>query len=309
MAWVARRAGADAATTLTRVPASAHAAALAAFSAELLARAARVTFAARGLGIPLGLGASLRAQIAADAVGAVTPSRVGSDPTKLAVLRDAGVRVGPAGALLVAEMVAEMAVLVALSALLAAGLGGMPWVALGLLGYVAVATAGLVAALAAARWAGEAPPRLWIRVGLDAEAWNALRRVAAEFLAHTRRLRRLPRRWVGAVLAATVVHIAARVAVLPTLVLPLLPQGVGAAAVLPDLVLRPFFVFYATALLPPPGGGGGVELVFAAILQPALAPGLLAATLVWWRVYTFYLGAALGGLVLVVPGLRRLTVD
>jgi hypothetical protein len=67
-------------------------------------------------------------------------------------------------------------------------------------------------------------------------------------------------------------------------------------------VLRPFFVLYTTALLPPPGGGGGVEVVFATLLGGVLPDAMLASALVWWRVYTFYLGAALGALVLLGPG-------
>ncbi|MBW3533820.1 MAG: flippase-like domain-containing protein [Gemmatimonadetes bacterium] len=309
MAWVVRRTGAGAVATLGMIPARAHLLALAAFTVEILARAARVAFAARGLEVPLTLRASLRAQLAADAVAAVTPSRVGSDPTKIAVLKDAGVRVGAAGALLVAEMAGEMTVLVVLGLLVAAGVGGAPWVAVGVLGYVVLVAAGIVAALLAARWPGEAPPPLWTRVGLRRGRWRALRAVAAEFLIRTHALRRLPARWVVAILAATGLHIAARLAVLPLLVLPLVAGGAATIAVLPDLVLRPFFVLYATALLPPPGGGGGVEIVFAALLDTTLAPGLLAAALLWWRVYTFYLGAALGALLLVVPGLRRLPAD
>jgi hypothetical protein len=69
-----------------------------------------------------------------------------------------------------------------------------------------------------------------------------------------------------------------------------------------ELVLRPFFVLYTTALLPPPGGGGGVEVVFATLLGGVLPDAVLASALVWWRVYTFYLGAALGALVLLGPG-------
>ena len=109
-----------------------------------------------------------------------------------------------------------------------------------------------------------------------------------------------------AVLTATLAHIGARVAILPLLVLPV---GGLASTPLPSegltpLVVRPFAVLYGSALLPPPGGGGGVEIAFATALGDLLQPQVLAAALLWWRVYTFYLGALLGGLLIVARRLR-----
>jgi uncharacterized membrane protein YbhN (UPF0104 family) len=98
---------------------------------------------------------------------------------------------------------------------------------------------------------------------------------------------------------------AARVSILPILVLAFahldIPSGSG---VFEAVVLRSFFVLYATALLPPPGGGGGVEFTFAAVLSGTLGPNALAATVLWWRLYTFYLSAAVGGLLLFLPRFR-----
>ena len=95
-------------------------------------------------------------------------------------------------------------------------------------------------------------------------------------------------------------HMACRLAVLPLLVTPLLADP-PSAALLGDLILRPFFVLCATALLPPTGGGGGVELTFAAALAGVLAPATLGVTLLWWRLYTFYLSALAGGVMLLRP--------
>jgi uncharacterized membrane protein YbhN (UPF0104 family) len=142
-----------------------------------------------------------------------------------------------------------------------------------------------------------------MRAGLGAGRWASFLRTTREFREHTGRLRRLRPRAVLGILAATVLHIGARVAVLPLLVLPLATGMFVPLGTFPELVVRPFFVLYATALLPPPGGGGGVEVVFAAVLSGLLGPALLAATLVWWRFYTFYLSAALGGLALFLPGI------
>ena len=100
--------------------------------------------------------------------------------------------------------------------------------------------------------------------------------------------------------ARALLRMACRLAVLPLLVTPLLADP-PSAALLGDLILRPFFVLYATALLPLPGGGGGVELTVAAALAGVLAPATLGVTLLWWRVYTFYLSALAGGLMLLRP--------
>lgn len=62
----------------------------------------------------------------------------------------------------------------------------------------------------------------------------------------------------------------------------------------------PLVLLYAGSLLPPPGGGGAVEITFIAALTSVVGGVELAGTLLWWRVYTFYLGALAGGLVLVL---------
>jgi uncharacterized membrane protein YbhN (UPF0104 family) len=170
------------------------------------------------------------------------------------------------------------------------------------LGYAAIVSLASIAALALLRMPSpDEPPRSWVRLRLGAQRWENARRAIAEFKIQARRLSTLPALWTIGVVLATVVHIGARLAVLPTLALPLFAATAGSAPPLADMVLRPFFVLYATALLPPPGGGGGVEVTFAAALGDTLGPGALAATVVWWRIYTFYLSAALGALTLIPP--------
>lgn len=309
--WILHRSGADPGQALRYLPPASHLAALGALAVHLVARGARVWFVARGLGLPLRLWTSIQAQVAADGLAAVTPSRVGSDPAKIAVLRRDGLGIGPCGALLVAEMAAEATVLLVCAGVVLLTPWGTLWIAAGLAGYAVLVSALGVAAFFVSKAPGHDPPGLWMRVGLGAGRWAALLDATREFREHTVRLRRLGAASVLAVLGATVVHIAARVSVLPLLVLPLADLGAAAlpGGTVPELVVRPFFVLYATALLPPPGGGGGVEMVFAAVLGGLLAPAVLAATLVWWRVYTFYLSAALGGLALFLPGIVRAWTD
>jgi uncharacterized membrane protein YbhN (UPF0104 family) len=280
---------------------AAHALALAVLCVELVARAARVVLVARGLDVRLDLLTSLRAQLAGDALGAATPFRAGSDPAKIATLGRSGVGVGVCGALLLAEMGAEAVTLLACATVVVATAPAMGWVALGLVGYVAFVSAAGLGAVLLLRRPSQTPPRLWTVLRLGAGRWAASRGAVLEFQTNARRLRHLPARWAAGAFAATLVHVAARAAILPILVLTLAAStsAVTANGIAAELVLRPLFVLYATALVPPPGGGGVVEVAFAATLSGPLGPAGLAATLLWWRIYTFYFGAAAGALVLL----------
>jgi len=302
--WILRRSDADPAEALGHLPLEAHLLALLAFGVEFLARGIRVLLVARALGLPLTLATSVKAQLAGDGLAAVTPSRVGADPAKMTVLRRDGLGVGSCGALLVAEMGAESLVLLAVALVILVG-PWSAWLATGLAGYAGVVSSLGVVAFLASRASDTDPPALWLRLGLGASRWGALRRATHQFRVDTARLREVRAPWVVGVLAATLVHILARMAVLPLLVLPLVSDdGLYLSSDgLAQLVLRPLFVLYATALLPPPGGGGGVEVAFATALGRLLQGEALAATVIWWRVYTFYLGAALGGLLVLLPGL------
>lgn len=290
-ALVVHRSGVGLAAILRGPPPAAHAFALLAFALELVARGLRVRATARGLGRRLPLSEAVRAQLAADAVGAVTPSRIGADAAKLGVLTRAGIAAGPAAALLLAEAASEAVLLLACSVLVVLCADAW-WLALGPLLYAAVVTSSGAVALLLTRRTRPDPPRWWGRAGLRRSRWRALRRAARSFHEHVGALRRVPLGWTAAVFAAALVHLVARLALLPALVLP----TESAPAPFGELVLRPFFVLYATSLLPPPGGGGGVEVSFTALLRDRLSVEALAPALVWWRVYTFYLSALLGWL-------------
>ena len=118
-------------------------------------------------------------------------------------------------------------------------------------------------------------------------------RGARRFRSKARALTRLERNTMVGVLLVSLVHVLARLAILPFLVLGAVP-----GTPLAPLVAWPLLLLYTGSLLPPPGGGGAVELAFTAALGPALDGAALAGTLLWWRLYTFYLGALVGGIVL-----------
>jgi hypothetical protein len=105
---------------------------------------------------------------------------------------------------------------------------------------------------------------------------------------------------------ASVVHVAARVLVLPGLV-----YGAGALAAptrqaLAPLVLWPLALTYGGVVAPVPGGGGAIEALFAATLAGSIPARIFGASLIWWRVYTFYAYVVLGAFAAGRTALRAL---
>jgi hypothetical protein len=67
-------------------------------------------------------------------------------------------------------------------------------------------------------------------------------------------------------------------------------------------------LLYGAAVAPVPAGGGVVELGFKAALGGAIPARLLATSLIWWRVYTFYIYLLVGAFAAgrtVMNALRR----
>jgi uncharacterized membrane protein YbhN (UPF0104 family) len=321
--FVVRQTGADIATTFTRLPLRTHILALSLFSLEILARGVRVFIISRGMGLPIPLRLTTAAQVAGDAVGTITPARVGADAAKIGVLTRSGVRVGPCGAILLGEMAFEVLALVLSAAAVAVFATDHRWVALGLLGYAGIVSVTGAMAVVVTKLPGDEPPRLlgWLRV--NPAHWVTLRRIAAEFRERSRELLKLsPMHLVGA-FAAALVHIGARLMIIPVLAWPLVVgdgavagamvggaavTGAAAAADVPwaEWILIPYFTLYATALFPMPTGGGGVELTFASLMEQSLPGATLGLVLVWWRIYTQYLAAGVGGLTLaILPRLAK----
>lgn len=218
-----------------------------------------------------------------DAASAVTPARLGGEPTRFLALRRRDVP-GPAtAAALATERVVDMglAFLVALAAagmLAARGFGDLrvlgerfmsprvvPWL-------VAVLVLIAVSASVAVRLRHRFP--------------RAVKESLREAITHLRTI--AGARLVTAI-GLTMVSMAARVAILPILL--------GGAGVLDDpvtAVVGSFALLYAQLLLPTPAGSGGVELAFVVGLGPELAASQVAALLITWRVLTLILPAGLG---------------
>ena len=301
--WVAARVGASA-QDLLAIPARAHLVAGGLVAVEVLSRALRIWVLARGVGVPLAFRTAVRAQLAADAAGAVTPSKVASDPTKLWVMGAQGGSLGGRGGVLLGEMLYESAFLLMVAGTLLVATPVAAAIPAAILSYVAVVL--LLGGLAVwgASWAGGDPPWWWTRLRLSPARWQGLRRQGGHFLVYSKRLKAMSVPGVLAASAATLTHMAARILVL----VGLLVAWVGVPEEgLMELVLWPFGLLYLGSLLPPPGGGGILELSFAAALGNTLSDTVLPAALLWWRMYTYYLPAALGGLVLMTE--RRPALD
>lgn len=298
MVYIVTRAGASLGNVLGLLPLRIHLLALAALVLDILGRAVRVAILASGVGHPVRFSTSLWATFAGEGAGAVTPSKSGAAPAKIAVLTRDRMDVGTGGAVLVGETMAEAIALVPL------GLLALVFVPSGRTGaYAALAYAALVAgAVFVLYWVARLPlrdaPGWWSRVGLDERQWRVLRVVARRFRHRSRALEHLSAGRLAAIAAVTLLHIGGRLAILPALA-----AGHVHGPAHGTLAGWSFLLLYGGAMVPSPAGGGAIEATFAAALGGTLPAASLAGLLVWWRVYTFYAPALIGGAVLLLGGM------
>jgi uncharacterized protein (TIRG00374 family) len=270
----------------------AHLLTIAIVGIDLCCRGARMLLLARALGLRVSLRRSVGAQLAGESAAAMTPSRVGSDAGRMLVLRHGGIDLSRAAAIVVAEMVFEVAALVLVVGVIVLLLPYATLAAPAVFAYAVVVLITTFGAIIIARAAYGDPPGWWRRLRFSAERWNTLRMSAGRFSDAWDAWVRMRPTTIFLILFLSAVHITGRIAVLPALLSDRLePELLGPS------ISWPLVLFHAGALVPLPAAGGAVELMFGATLGTALGDRVGAA-LVWWRVYTFYLLAASGGLVL-----------
>lgn len=295
------------------LPLLAHAFGAGAFLLELFSRAWKIQLSARALRIPLGFGTALRTCLGGDFGAAVTPARSGAEPARYLVLTEARVPGTARLLILFTELFLEMLSLagVALAlALVFRGTGGALTGLEGLVGGYAVFVLGIGGAglLLARRNAGGPPPRwaAWIGAG----RWRAVQRSVRQLRSSVDAVRGARLGMMSLALFASVVHIVARVLVLPGLIYGTVLAGGPAVPFARDaiapLVLWPLALSYGAAVAPAPGGGGVVEAAFAATLAGTIPAAIFGASLIWWRVYTFYAYVLLGGVATGRTALRAL---
>lgn len=279
------------------LPLFAHALCAAAVALDLILRAMKIRLSGASLGIPVSFGVAMRTGLAGDFAAAITPARTGAEPARYLVLSKAGVSPTGTFLLLFAELFLEMLALVIVAmgiALLFADESdtSLAWI-VGLVGGYAtfVIGVGLTGVLLAWRRASGPPPRWARRIGLNALRWRAIQRSLRRLRSSATLVRDARIDYFLLGLIVSVLHVMARLAVLPIIV-----YSLGGDAPLSKLVLWPLALFYGSVIAPVPGGGGIVEVGFKATLGGIIPVALFGASLVWWRFYTFYLYILLGAL-------------
>ena len=290
---------------------TAHAAALGAVAVEVTTRALKIQASALAVGLPLRFVTALRVCLAGDFAAAITPARSGAEPARFLVLAEGGMAVSGRVLVLFLELFLEMCSLALVCGALAWFFRGRGASAIGLLALVggysaAVLGAGAMGLWLARRNARGLPPRWATTVGLHAGRWRAVQRLLRHLHASMQAMRHASPRHMLAAFTASVVHVLCKVAVLPLLVFlsdRSLELTMGALA---PLVLWPLALFYGGVVVPAPGGGGFIEGAFAVTLKTAIPASIFAATLLWWRFYTFYLYVVVGGLAAGDAALRAI---
>jgi uncharacterized membrane protein YbhN (UPF0104 family) len=290
---------------------SAHAAALAAVCVEVTTRALKIQASAIAVGLPLSFGTALRVCLGGDFAAAITPARSGAEPARFLVLAESGMPVAGRILVLFLELFLEMCSLALVCVLLALMFAGRGASVRGLLALVggystAVLGAGAIGLLLARRNAHGPPPDWAKRVGLHAGRWRTIQRSLRQLRGSVQSLRQARPGFMLAAFAGSIVHVLCKVAALPLLVFLGDPSFALTMDTLAPLVLWPLALFYGGVVVPAPGGGGFIEGAFAATLQSAIPAGIFAASLIWWRFYTFYLYVLVGGLAAGDAALRAI---
>lgn len=287
------------------LPLRAHLFALGLVALDVAARATKLRWSARAIGFELPLRPALRATLGGDFGGAITPSRSGTEPTRFLILTEAKVGAGNAMVLLFAELAFEVLSLVIFVVALAVALPRLDRALAGFAGVVGGFIALLVGGLALASFLSHPdrrrgpPPRWASHLGLHGGRWRRLQQMLRQLRERLRALRNARPGWALAALAASLVHVAARISVLAALVLTVAP-----AVSLAPLILWPLTLYYGAGVAPAPGGGGVVEVAFRGALGGTIPRAYLGASLIWWRFYTFYL-PMLAGAVVAGRAVRR----
>jgi uncharacterized membrane protein YbhN (UPF0104 family) len=249
---------------------------------EILVRAVRLRVLLGRSQAPAMLDA-IAANAYGDAASAITPARIGGDPARFIGLKRAGIGTPAVLVVLAAERVIDLSLVAVGTVVALVVLGGrgfrdvtvlidrlasramQPWV-------VAVVVLLVIGAAAAYRLRHRFPP--------------AVEQSLRDALRETRRLSGVV---VATTAGLTALSMLARIAILPVLLLAYAPLADPLA-----VFVGSFALIYSQLFLPTPGGAGGVELGFVVSMAPVLPPEGVAGLLISWRVYSLFLPAGLG---------------
>jgi uncharacterized protein (TIRG00374 family) len=286
----------SAAGDMAALPVTGHLLALGVMTVEIGARVLKLYYSAHALRIPFSLSTSLRTNLGGDFGAGITPSRSGSEPARFLILSEA--RMAPTAAILLlfTEMFLEMLSVLVIAVVLSLVFKGAGGIVAGVLS-VACAYSVFVLVIgysgfALAKKANGPPPQWARRIGLNPGRW---RRVQTGLRALRERLSSLGtarRGLLGWATALSALHVMARLAVLPAIVFSY-DRSVDPA----PLVLWSLALLYGANAAPAPAGGGLIEVAFRSSLGGVIPVEYFAATLIWWRFYTFYALLLLGAFV------------
>jgi glycosyltransferase 2 family protein len=279
------------------LPVMAHVVAFAGAAGEVVLRAFKLTWSARGLDVPLTLRTAFRVCLGGDFGASVTPSRSGAEPARFLIMAEAKTPLGGIVMVLWAEIVLEVLSLATVALLIWLVFPGsgkaVSSVLLVIASYALTVLAVSVVGLILSRRNANGPPPQWApKIGLNAGRWRAIQKALRQLRTSVAALKHAkPIPMLGSFIASAL-HVISRLCILPGLVLFVAPQTPIA-----PLVAWPLAMQYGAAVVPAPGGGGAVELVFKQTLGDVIPAEIFGASLVWWRFYTIYLYILVGALV------------
>jgi uncharacterized protein (TIRG00374 family) len=286
----------SAAGDVAALPLTGHFLALGVMTVEICARVLKLYYSARALHIPFSLWTSLRTNLGGDFGGGITPSRSGSEPARFLILSEA--RMAPTAAILLlfSEIFQEMLSVLVIAVVLALVFSGSGAIVGGVLS-VACAYSVFVIAVGYGGYrltskANGPPPRWALALRLNPGRWRRIQtglRALRERLASLRKARLGMFGWATALSG---LHVLARLSVLPAIVF-----SYDRSVELAPLVLWSLALLYGANAAPAPAGGGLIEVAFRSALGDTIPESYFAATLIWWRFYTFYLLLLLGAFV------------
>jgi glycosyltransferase 2 family protein len=278
------------------LPPIAHLLAIVAVAIEVLARALKIRWSAMAAGIRITLGTATRTCLGGDFGATITPARSGAEPARFLILSESGLPSPSVLVILYAELFLEvfsLATVVAVVAIVFRHAGVVVATLVSMVGgYAAVILGiGALAIFLSRRNAHGPPPRWAMRLRLHGGRWRTIQKALLKLRETIDSVEHVDVRPAMYAFFASVVHVGIRLTVLPALVL----TSISTAPLAP-LALWPLGFLYGAAVVPAPGGGGAVEMAFRAALGGAIPVRLFAASLIWWRFYTFYIYILLGAL-------------
>ncbi len=247
----------------------------------------RVQLLARGLGYRTAFARVFAFNVTSDASASLTPLRAGGEPVRFAGILYCGLSVPDTLALMGVEGVIEYATVLAIAGYISSAYLAVWW---------AVTRARLVPAMhRALPWiAATIVGGLALWVLMHRMAPELFRNVGGTFRTTLHNARRIKPWTVAASIPLTVLHVVARLAVLPVLVLAL-PGAPHLGAVW----FGSFALLYGQMFVPTPAGAGAVDVGFLNGASGYVGPDTTELLIVW-RFYTTVTGIILG-LVFGVP--------